>query len=278
MARFIHILNELYTEPWLIRPETHEQLCRIVDAHMDGAAHEAGGIASLFEQDEKESMVDIIDNVGVVSVNGVIGKRVSMIEKSSGVVDVDDVEESIMNLVANEAIDGIVLDISSPGGSVTGVPELADFIRAAGDEKRIVAFTDTMMASAAYWIGSQAFALVATKSSCVGSVGVYLSLLDQSRAAEMMGVKVELIKAGKLKGIGVPGTSLSAEQREFLQSRVDYLHESFRGAVRAGRGVEISDSVMEGQDFFGEIAVKNKMVDMLGTMQDAINLAANGGK
>jgi signal peptide peptidase SppA len=273
--RFINVLTELYTEPWLIRPDVHEKLCDIVEAHIDGSAHEAAGIASLFGE-PAEDMVEIVDNVGIISINGVLGKRVSLCQKSSGVVDVDDVQDKIMELIANDAVDGIVLDISSPGGTVTGTPELADFIKAAGDKKRIVAFTDTQMCSAAYWIGSQAYSIIATKSSSVGSIGVYLSILDQSRAAEMQGIKVDVVKGGKLKGIGIPGTSLSSEQREFLQDRVDFLHSQFKAAVQAGRGVDISESVMEGQDLFGEMAVKVRLIDMIGTMQDAIHLAANG--
>ena len=278
MSKFINVLRELYTEPWLIRPDVHEQICRIVDAHIDGSAHEAGGIASLFGGEEKTDIVDIVDNVGVIAIDGVIGKRVSSLQKSSGVVDVDEIQEKMMELVANESIDGIVLDISSPGGTVTGVPELAEYIRAACNDKRVVAYTDTLMASAAYWIGSSAWAIIAAPSSTVGSVGVYMSLLDQSRAVEMQGLKVELIKAGKLKGIGLPGTSLTDEQRAYLQSRVDYLHEQFRGAVRSGRGVKVADGVMEGQDFFGEQAAQVRLIDQVGTMQDAINLAAKGDK
>jgi signal peptide peptidase SppA len=270
-GRFANLIHAVYCDPWLIRPAMHVTIAEILHAHVTGEAHKAGGIAELFGIKEDEDPIStMIEDVAVIAVDGVIGKRVSALEKSSGTVDVDDVAAALREAYDNRAVRGIVLDINSPGGTVTGVPELASLVASA--PKRVVAYTDTMAASAAYWIGSQADAFVAAPSSTVGSVGVYLALLDQSRAYELAGYRKEVIKSGKIKGIGVPGTALTDEQRAHLQQATDALHAQFKAAVRAGRK-GVRDEDMEGQDFYGAVAVDARLIDETGDMAEAVRLA-----
>jgi len=135
-----------------------------------------------------------------------------------------------------------------------------------------------MAASAEYWIASQANAVYATPSAQVGSIGVYLALLDYSRAAEVQGIKVELFKSGKHKGMGMPGTSLSDEQRDMLQSRVEALGVKFRAAVRTGRARDIADDAMQGQSFAVEAAVENGLIDQVTDFDRALRDAGRLGK
>lgn len=273
MSRLSHILNAVYCDPWLIRPEMHARICEIVEAHMSGAAHAADGIAVAFEDEKQDDLVRITDDgVAIIGLRGVVGKRVGSLEKSSGVTDVDDVAEALAMAVEDGAVRGVVMDIDSPGGTVTGVPELAAQVRDATDRKNIVAFTDTQASSAAYWIGSQAYSFVAAPSASVGSVGVYLPVLDSSRAYEAMGLRQEVIKSGRFKGAGIPGTALTEEQRQRLQERVNAIHAAFRADVRAMRK-RVPDEAMEGQELFASEAIKVGMVDMLGTMREAVRLA-----
>ena len=87
------------------------------------------------------------------------------------------------------SISAIVLDVDSPGGSVFGVEELATEIRAARGTKPVVAVANSMAASAAYWIASQADELVITPGGMVGSIGVLTAHEDISKAQEMAGIK-----------------------------------------------------------------------------------------
>ena len=269
-GRLSHILQAVYCEPWLIRPETHATIGRIVQAHLSGDAHSGGLALESFAEQEAAPIRRDVDGVAVISIDGVIGKRVGQLEKSSGVTNVDEVAQVFAEAHADDKIRGILLDINSPGGSVTGTPELAGAIRES--QKPTVAYTDMQAASAAYWIASQAHHLVAAPTATVGSIGVYMAILDQSRAAEMQGVKVDVIKSGRLKGAGIPGTSLSDEQRAHFQAQSDFIHAGFRHAVRAGRKREIADELMEGQSYYAQQVVREGLVDRLGTIQDAMAL------
>ena len=130
----------------------------------------------------------VVDGVGIVPIVGVIGKGLSPLEKMMGAVDVNDVSAAIDAFAANPEVEKVALQISSPGGTVTGVEELANKVR--NLEKPTLAYTDSEMASAAYWIGSAADRVVASPSSTVGSIGVYMAIPDYSEAAKMQGIEM----------------------------------------------------------------------------------------
>jgi len=199
----------------------------------------------------------VMDGVGVIPISGVIGKGLSPLEKMVGAVDVDDIADAIDVFEEDPNVNRIAFHVSSPGGTVTGVEELAKKIR--GISVPTMAFTDTEMASAAYWLGSQADHVIASPSSTVGSVGVYLVVPDFSEAYKQAGVDMKVIKAGKFKAAGLEGTSLSEEQVQNLQEGVDEIHADFRNAVRSVRS-RVKDEDMEGQVFSGRQAAARGMV------------------
>lgn len=197
------------------------------------------------------------DGTGVVPIVGVIGKGLSPMEKMMGAVDLNEVATTLEAMKNDPAVKRIALQISSPGGTVTGVEETANLVRNMG--KPTMAYTDSEMASAAYWIGSAADRVVASSSSTIGSVGVYMNLVDLSKAYDMAGAKSVLIKSGIYKGAGVEGTTMSAEQMANLQAGVDAIHADFKAAVNMKRTMVKADA-MEGQTFSGKQAAQNGMV------------------
>jgi signal peptide peptidase SppA len=197
------------------------------------------------------------NGVGIIPVVGVIGKGLSPLEKMMGAADVNDLSEAVDAFAANPEVEKVAFQISSPGGTVTGVEELANKIRGLG--KPTLAYTDSEMASAAYWIGSAADRVVSSPSATVGSVGVYIAIPDYSAAAEMAGIKMVVLKSGKFKGAGIEGTSLNADQIENLQASVDTIHGEFKDAVLMKRKM-VKAEAMEGQTFSGKQAAAQGLV------------------
>lgn len=271
--KLIHVARAVYCEPWLIRPEMHQQIADILQAHISGDAHVKEIMDGMEDGSELQPLVTE-DGVCIIPIDGVIGKRASGMEKSSGVVDVDDLAAAFDMAMTDQSVSSVVLDINSPGGTVTGTPECAAMVASMKEVKPVIAFSEMLCCSAAYWIASQASAIYATGSATMGSIGVYMAILDQSRAAELQGLKQEVFKAGKYKGMGVPGTSLTAEQRAHIQGRVDMIHAQFKNAVRNGRERNIEDAHMEGQDFYGVECVNNGLVDSIASRSEAIRDAA----
>jgi protease-4 len=206
--------------------------------------------------------------VGIVPLRGVVGKSLAPIDRMTGAVDLDEFANDLEEMEADPEVETILVDISSPGGTVTGVEEASAML--ARLSKPTVAFTDTEAASAAYWIGSAADRFVATPSATVGSIGVYMAIPDYSKAFEQAGISMQVVKAGKLKGAGIEGTTLTEEQKEDLQEQVNSIHADFKASVKYKRKM-VADEDMEGQVFSGKVAARKGLVTgLVGSMNDLI--------
>lgn len=274
-----NVLYKLYMQPWLIQSEVHRQLCAIVHDHYTGAAHAAGGRASLYDTEtdpEDEEMPEVVSGVQIINVCGVISQHVGQFEKMcGGVCDIDDIIEQLDASEADTNVRSVLMVIDSPGGTVAGLPELAASVKR--NTKPIVCFSDSLVASAAQWLAGSCAASYGTESSQWGCIGVYQYFMDTSRAHEMAGFKPEVFKTGKFKAAGLPGTSLTDEQRAYIQASVEEVSGWFKGAMRANRSTKDED--MEGQCFYGAAALKVGLIDAIGTKQDALAEAiALGGK
>jgi signal peptide peptidase SppA len=216
------------------------------------------------------------DGIGVIPIVGVIGgPRLSPMEKMMGAVDVADISSAIDAFAMEPSVHQIAFNISSPGGTVTGVEELANKIR--NLDKPTMSYTDSEMASAAYWIGSQADRVVASPSATVGSVGVYMAIPDMTKLYETQGVRMVVIKStgSPLKGAGIEGTSLSEEQMAELQSSVDSIHADFKAAIQSKRTM-VADSALRGQTFSGKQAAAQGLVTGLAdSFSQALNMFAD---
>ena len=217
-------------------------------------------------------------SVAVVSVKGV---ALYGVELQPFAFSTARLAETVTALAADPQIAGIVLDINSPGGVVTGTPEAADAIYAARQRKPVVAFVDPLAASAAYWIASQASAIVMVGSGDVGSIGVFLLHVDFSAALEMSGVKPTFIFDGKFKTEGNPYQPLSQAAQEYLQGQVATVGTDFRRAVARGRGLStatVAADFGQGRTLTARDALRAKMVDRVGDLALAVRLAAGGGR
>jgi signal peptide peptidase SppA len=199
----------------------------------------------------------VADGVHVFLVWGALGRGWTEIDRWwMDPVDTDDLCTAMAAVPEGEKT---VLWFRSPGGIVTGIPEAGAEIRRLGETRKIVAFTDDLCASAAYWLAAQCSRIVATPTAAVGSIGVYLAFYDFCGYLEKMGVKLELFRSGDLKGIGVMGNPLDEAAREYLMDGVKDARKMFVKAVTDMRALE--EATMQGQTLEGAAAKKANLVD-----------------
>lgn len=175
-------------------------------------------------------------------------------------------------------VEAIVIDVDSPGGLVDFIPETAAQVRAARAHKPIVAVADTMAASAAYWIASQADELVVTPSGEVGSIGCYELHRDLSAAHAMKGIVPTLVSAGKFKVEGNPYEPLGDEARAAMQADVDDYYRMFTADVARGRSAtrdEVTAGYGEGRCLHAKQAVSAGLADRVETLGDAVRRVAS---
>jgi signal peptide peptidase SppA len=208
-----------------------------------------------------------IDNgVGILEISGILAYRPDLGSLFfDGFEDSAEVLTAFRRLETDPEAQAILLNIHSPGGFSIGGPEIADAIHGCG--KPTVAWAGGMMCSLAYWIGSQAKAVVASRSAMVGSIGAYVSVIEFHRMLANAGVEVKVFrnKEGIHKAAGMPGTPVSDEHAAEFTRQAQRSFDLFRADVQRSRN-NVPASVMQGQVFDGAEARRNGLVDALGDL------------
>jgi ClpP class serine protease len=180
----------------------------------------------------------------------------------------------------NEDVVAIVLDMESPGGTVDGTNEFGLAVKQS--KKPVVVFGDGMVASAAYWVASQARHIVANKNNPTefGSIGtLYVHEYWGKFIEENIG-SVEIIRAPQSvdKARTNPIEQLEDEQRAEILADLKEITNDFIKTVKKGRGDRLqadAEGLFTGKMFKRESALKIGMIDSVGNMMDAVNIAAN---
>ena len=175
---------------------------------------------------------------------------------------------------ADPKIRSILLHINSPGGTVDGTLELAEAVKAAAAIKPVVAYNDGLMASAAYWIGSQATRIVAAPMGEVGSIGTLMVHADYSVQLEQDGIHVEILRATGSPDKAKPNMvePLDEDARADVTAVLDEFNTRFHDAVRAARP-KVSDKALTGKVYTAESAPTG-LIDQIGTFKAAIEVAS----
>jgi signal peptide peptidase SppA len=215
------------------------------------------------------------ESVAVIPIWGTILPHARMFEDVSGPggTSIEGLREQFRSAMADEAVQAILFDIDSPGGSAEGVDELAAEIRAARGSKPIVAQANGFAASAAYYLASQADEIVVPPTGEVGSIGTYAAHQDLSAQMEQKGIKTTLIYAGEYKVEGNPFEPLSDEARDYRQEQVDAYNQMFVNAVAKGRGVTpktVEADFGQGRMVMAQKAVELGMADRVGTFDQTL--------
>src|ERR1700687_1850530 len=283
MKTYERIFRAVYSAPWAIQEEKLNQILAFLELKAVGGSvgsEELDRLRAAHEIIAARSIAKSAGGIRVLPLMGMITHRANMLSDISGGTSTEKFAESFREAVADPSIKAIVLDVDSPGGQVDGVPELANEIAAARGQKKIIAIANTQMASAAYWLASQADEIVVTPSATVGSVGVLWPHTEISEAQKQAGIKTTLITAGKYKAEGSPLEPLSTEARAHMQSLVDGAHDQFITAVARGRRTTqtaVREGFGEGRVFDGRTSIKMGMADRVATLDQVLEgLGARG--
>jgi capsid assembly protease len=292
-----HIVRLVQETPWAMLPSRLAVLLDLVRFRAAGGRLTDDEIAARIGQrrqpeDERAAAFDIeagayrtaqgssAGRAGVVQVIPIVGTlmpRADLMTETSGGASVERLTARFRTAMADPAVKAVVFDVDSPGGAVSGIPEIASEVYAARGQKPIVAVANTLMASAAFWIGAAADEVVASPSAELGSVGVVAAHEDLSGALAQEGIKVSLIHSGKYKVEGNPFEPLGPDARQHLQSRVDDFGSMFERSVARSRGIAV-DAVRrdfgQGRVYGARDAVSRRMADKIGTLDETVRRLA----
>jgi len=246
----------------------------------DVAAMYAGPVTEAIKRGAQISMPS--RGLASIPVRGMLNKRYSFGSFMSSYVNIAYAVEAA---AADKKVKTIMLTVDSPGGYVHGMADASDAIAKARRVKPVVAQIDDMGASAAYDLASQASVVYANRSAMVGSIGTLGVIYDYSKLMDNLGIKAEVFATGKYKWTGVEGTSLTDEQREWIQSEVDAMGDAFVADVARGRRRSAEDiqKLATGRTWFAEEAKSLGLIDEVRSYREttaelAENIATVGAR
>lgn len=258
-----------YFGPWAV----HEQRFTAMLGSLNKIDIEAH-IKSQRELEQQQASNDrefetIRGNIASVRLSGTMTKRGSSFS-GGGTVRT---RRQIRQAMNSEDVGGILLTIESPGGAVSGTKELADDVAQAASKMPVWVFAEDIMASAAYYVGSQATRIFANEPAMVGSIGTFMVVYDFSAAFEEAGWKVNVIRAGDFKGAGIAGTKVTEEQVAEWQKLITASNEIFLSAVQRGRGFNRAqlEQLADGRVFMASEAKDVGLIDEVSTFDSVVD-------
>lgn len=272
-----NLINLIQDEAWGIVPEKLDAIHQALWDHLNGVEIDLTTYAAQVQaQEDEEVFYTIHQGVAVIPIYGILSKRMNFFTMISGGTSTQLLLRDFRTALEDDDVEAIVFRIDSPGGTIDGLDRLGDEIYTSRGKKPIVAFGDGLMASAAYLIGSAADAVMAETTTVLGSIGVVMTHYDYSGVDERKGIKRTHVYAGRYKTVGTEIEPLSDASKQILQSRVDYLYSLFVNTIARNRDVEIETVLTEmadGQVFIGQQAVQAGLIDRIGTIDAAVDLA-----
>ncbi len=206
------------------------------------------------------------DRLELVSLDGAItGARSSV----SGAMSVRD---RLRDLIEDDSVKGVLLSINSPGGTVGASKELYEAVKDLSEKKPVVVSMLDQATSGGYYAASPATKIYANAGTLTGSIGVILSGFNAKELLDRVGIQSKTIKTGPYKDIFSSFRETSEPERQLLQELLQSTYEEFISDVSKGRklDLEVVRKLADGRIYTGRQAKENKLVDALGTLDEAI--------
>lgn len=193
------------------------------------------------------------------------------IKLTGPIFDTAQVVEEIDMARENNAIKGVLFTVDSPGGTVPPSIEVMYAIKRLKEVKPVVVYAAGTLASGSYYASVYANEIVANPGSMVGSIGVIMHGANVGELMEKIGIKSQVIQAGKYKQVGTADREWTPEEREELDKVIQGTYRMFVHDVATARGLDekASHRYADAHIFTAEQAKEVGLIDSLGVAYDA---------
>lgn len=188
------------------------------------------------------------------------------------------VKEQLTRAAKDDSVKAVVLRINTPGGTVTASDIIYHELKTFKSHRKvpIVASIMDLGTSGGYYIAAAADTVVAHPSSVTGSIGVIMLTLNAKGLLEKIGVDATAVTSGPRKDMGSPFRTMTTEERAIFQGLIDSFYQRFLTIVKEGRSnlqMEEIRRLADGRIYTGEQAKAAGLVDEIGYLEDAVELA-----
>ncbi len=238
------------------------------------------------------------DNLAVMSLNDMINvKRNVPKDKSGNAIAVyyafggidESTDEGIVSekvikdlreLRENKDIKAVVLRVNSPGGSAFGSEQIWSEVKALKKEKTVVVSMGDYAASGGYYISCAADCIVAEPTTLTGSIGIFGMFPNVKGLTDKVGLKFDVVKTNKFSDLGATGRGMNTDEQALIQMTINQGYDTFLSRCAEGRKMSKANigKIAEGRVWTGEKAKKIGLVDELGGIDKAIEIAVKKAK
>jgi len=201
-------------------------------------------------------------NIGIVEINGII-------------LSSKDIIQDIKTFSDEKNIKAIILRIDSPGGGIGPSQEIYREIMKTKKNKKIITSMGSVAASGGYYIASATDGIIANPGTLTGSIGVIMEYVNLMEIAKKIGISPIVIKSGEFKDMGSPLRELKESEKLIFQDLVNELHLQFVSDAAKARNIDVQTmaTLADGRVYTGQKALKLKLIDRLGNLDDAVQWA-----
>lgn len=180
--------------------------------------------------------------------------------------------EKMREIANNKSIKGVIVEIDSPGGTMTGGLSVYNNLREIAAKKPVVAVMKTIAASGGYLSALGADYILANEATLTGSIGVVMPLVDATELAAKVGIKSDAFASGTLKANTSPLDVRDIQDRQYLQNLVDTLNDTFYKYVKLRRPSMTESQIKymkDGRAVVGVQAFNLNLIDAIGDTRTA---------
>jgi protease-4 len=193
------------------------------------------------------------------------------VDLAGPILDTADVVKALDEARENDEVKGVMLVVDSPGGAVAPSLEVAYALKRLQQTKPVVVYAKGLLASGSYYASIWADEIVANPGAMVGSIGVIMQGADLRGLMDKLGIKTQVVKAGKYKQVGTVDRPWTADERAELEKVIEATYAMFVNDVAEARGLdpEKSGDYAEAHIFTASQAKAVGLIDTLGVEYDA---------
>lgn len=279
MIAYPHIAGRLFGTPLMMLPSALDGMIAGISGRLfgDDVALEGEWIPAeaytTAAGERKTPGYRVIGNVAVIDIFGALVHRGGVQADCSYLLGYETIARRLDAALADPSVEGIVLQLATPGGEVSGAFDLAEQIHAATQIKPLRAVAADLAASAGYLLASAVGQgnLFLTQTANVGSIGVITRHANLAKRMEKMGVDITLIHSGDRKADGHPYGPLPDHVHADLQTRVDGLRGLFVESAARYRGMDAAAvHATEAAVYSGPAAIQSGLADKIATPDQVI--------
>jgi protease-4 len=224
----------------------------------------------------KEASAKRSDKIAILYAEGEIKSDVGSAPYSNAQIITEKLAAELNKLYKDDDVKAVVLRVNSPGGSAFVSDQIWREVVRVKEAKPLVVSMGNVAASGGYYISCAASRIVAEKNTVTGSIGIFGMFPNAAGLYKMLDVTTDVVKTNHFGDLGDLSRPMRDDEKALIQAYVELGYDTFLSRCAEGRGAtkEAIDQIGQGRVWTGEQALERGLVDELGGLDKAIEIAA----